>query len=80
MTAERLGLCLSIEHVKHELQSTDALVAEAGDAPADFWSRLADAYEGAPKPLNEESGAAAALNALVISARALILAHKRRGA
>jgi hypothetical protein len=76
--ARKLGLCMSIELMKSELEEIDALIDRADDVPVDFWSRLADAYETAPKPLYEEAAAAASLNALVISAQALIRARGRR--
>ncbi len=45
--------------------------------PTDFWDRVADVYAKAPKPLIKEAAAAAALNALVLSAQARILARKK---
>jgi hypothetical protein len=60
-----------------KLDQLERALVGRNDVPADFWDRVAAKYAGEPKPLLKESVASAALNALVLSAQALIRARKK---
>ncbi len=74
----RLALCANVESVRRELIDIERSLRGLGAVPEDFWGKVLDAYNNAPKPLYEESAAAAALNALVASAQQLLRARAKK--
>lgn len=74
----RLALCASLEGVQRELVDIETGLRGMGTVPGDFWGKVLRAYDEAARPSYEESTAAAALNALVISAQQLLQARTKK--
>lgn len=77
--AGRLGACSTKNELNAEMAAIDTFLSDKTNIPPNFWRLLADAYETAPKRLLKEAAAAAALNALVLSAQLLLSARAARG-
>jgi hypothetical protein len=75
LAARRLGACRNEKELKAELAQIEVFLADKTNVPPDFWNHLAAEYETAPKWTQKEAAAAAALNALVTSAQALLNAR-----
>jgi hypothetical protein len=74
----RLALCANLKGMQRELVDIEVSLRGLGAVPGDFWENVLQAYNNAPKPLYEESAAAAALNALVASAQQLLRARAKK--
>ena len=72
--ARRLAECRNREQFDAELRRIDKLIAEQPppDGERQFWADVLSRYRLQPKPLLKESTAAAALNALLQAADAIL--------
>ncbi len=76
LAATRLAAAETQEELATEISDIEDFVATR-NAPENFWSLLKSSYDAAPKPIRKEAAAAASLNALVLSAQALLAAHMK---
>jgi hypothetical protein len=71
LSATRLAAAETHAELAKAVADIDLFIADK-NTPPDFWSSLKSAYDAAPKTTRKEAAAAASLNALVLSAQALI--------
>lgn len=76
LAARRLAAAETSQELADEFTRIEQFIADK-NTPPEFWSAVKSAYDDAPKPVRKEATAAASLNALVLSAQALLAARAK---